>query len=416
MSMQSLMVLGRQPELGLAELESLYGNGAIRKVGNKTAVVDVDPCWMAFDRLGGSVKFCKLLTTLDVIDWYLIEKYLLEVSPGFSSTMPPGKMQLGLSLIGYDTSVKRIHASGLKLKRAIMKTGRPVRLIPNQDLELNSAQVKHNRLTSENGWELVIVRDGRQTLIAQTIKVQDISFYAKRDRGRPKRDPKVGMLPPKLAQIIINLAVGQLPQNKLESICEIPAGQPIPKPLFNQSLLDPFCGTGVILQEALLMGYDVNGSDIDQKMIDYSQQNILNWLKQWYEFETDAKIEQADATNDNWQKFGQIDFVASETYLGRPFTSPPTSQILSQTISDCNLIIKKFLKNIYNQIAPGARLCLAIPAWSLGTAEFRFLPLIDQISDLGYNRVSFEHSRDQDLIYYRKGQIVARQLLVITRK
>ncbi|HET6924929.1 MAG TPA: hypothetical protein VFH39_03825, partial [Candidatus Saccharimonadales bacterium] len=62
------------------------------------------------------------------------------------------------------------------------------------------------------------------------------------------------------------------------------------------------------------------------------------------------------------------------------------------------------------------RLCLAVPAWQTSANQFKHLPLIDQIRDLGYNRVSFEHVRDDQLLYYREDQIVARQLLVLTRK
>src|ERR1700742_661994 len=108
--MQSLVVLGRQPALGLAELESLYNGSKLRPVGNKAAVVDVDPCLLAFDRLGGSVKFCKILTTLDTTDWHQIEKFLLQVSPGHSERMPEGKMQLGLSVIGLDIPLKQLEA------------------------------------------------------------------------------------------------------------------------------------------------------------------------------------------------------------------------------------------------------------------------------------------------------------------
>ncbi len=112
-----------------------------------------------------------------------------------------------------------------------------------------------------------------------------------------------------------------------------------------------------------------------------------------------------------------VDFVASETYLGRPFTSRPSAEILERTAADCNLIIKKFLKNIHGQLKPGTRLCLAVPAWqNPARSKFKHLPLIDQISALGYNRVRFEHSGNEELIYYRKDQVVARQLLVITRK
>jgi hypothetical protein len=36
--------------------------------------------------------------------------------------------------------------------------------------------------------------------------LQDFESYSKRDYGRPARDPRTGSLPPKLAQILINLA------------------------------------------------------------------------------------------------------------------------------------------------------------------------------------------------------------------
>jgi tRNA (guanine10-N2)-dimethyltransferase len=42
----------------------------------------------------------------------------------------------------------------------------------------------------------------------------------------------------------------------------------------NQILLDPFCGTGGILLEAGLLGAQIIGGDIEQKMIDGSQKNL----------------------------------------------------------------------------------------------------------------------------------------------
>lgn len=412
--MQSLLILGRQPALGIAELESLYGVEKIQPVGEKAAVADVDPCLLAFDRLGGSVKFCKLLTSLDTTSWKEIEKFLVQVSPGHSQQMPEGKMRLGLSVIGLDVSLKQLEASGLTVKKAIKKTGRNVRLVPNKSPELNTAQILHNQLTGPTGWELVFIRDGDKTIVAQTVKVQDIEAYSRRDRERPKRDTKVGMLPPKLAQIIINLGAGQLPEEKLQNICDIPAGEPVPRRVLDKTVLDPFCGTGVILQEALLMGYDAYGSDLEERMVEYSRHN-LEWLEKLYDFQQEVPLETGDATDHLWKQT-HIDFLASETYLGRPFTARPDPEILNQNASDCNLIIKKFLQSIHNQLAPGTRLCLAVPAWQTRPGQFKSLPLIDQIDDLGYNRVSFEHVRDEDLTYYRPDQIVARQLLVITRK
>jgi tRNA G10 N-methylase Trm11 len=412
--MQSLLVLGRQPALGIAEIESLYGGDKLTIVGQKAAIVDVDPCLLAFDRLGGSTKFCKLLTTLDTTNWKEIEKFLLQVSPGHSQRMVEGKMQLGLSVIGLNVGLKQLEATGLTIKKAIRKTGRSVRLIPNKEAELNAAQVIHNKLTGPTGWELVFIADGERTVVGQTIKVQDIESYTTRDRGRPKRDAKVGMLPPKLAQIVINLAVGKLPAEKLESICEIPADEPVPMPFLEQTILDPFCGTGVLLQEAALMGYHAYGSDLEPRMVDYSRAN-LDWLSRRYHLPpVCCRVEVGDATTHAWQP--TIDFVAAETYLGRPFTARPAPGMLAQTMSECNVILRKFLQNLHGQLTPGVRLCLAIPAWQTRPGDFKKLPLIDQIEDLGYNRVSFEHVRDADLIYYRTDQIVARQLLVLIRK
>jgi tRNA G10 N-methylase Trm11 len=450
--MQSLMILGRLPALGLAELESLYGADKVRPAGDKAAVVDVDPCFLAFDRLGGSVKFCKLLTELDTTNWKEIEKFLLQVSPGHSERMPEGKMQLGLSLYGFRESTKQIEATGLSLKKVIRKTGRSVRLTPNKEPELSSAQVLHNHLTGPLGWELVFVRDGNKTLVAQTVKIQDIDSYTLRDRSRPKRDTRVGMLPPKLAQTIVNLAVGKLPEDKLESICEIPAGEKVPRPHLSQTVLDPFCGTGVVLQEAALMGYNIYGSDLEPRMVEYTKLNLA-WLNANYHLEGgyDYWFDIGDATTYTWQE--PIDFVAAETYLGRPFTTRPTPEVLAQTSADCNLIIKKFLQNIHRQLRPGTRLCLAIPAWLMDATgqssssavrdasraqqrsvpkryvssgaqasarnvprKIVHLPLVDQIEQLGYNRISFEHAGNEQLLYYREDQIVARELLVITRK
>src|SRR6185503_10002944 len=102
-------------------------------------------------------------------------------------------------------------------------------------------------------------------LLAQTLFVQDIEAYGARDQARPARDARVGMLPPKLAQIMLNLSAGPLRASAEE--------------LARLRVLDPFCGTGVILQEALLMGYSVLGTDIDERMVDYSRRNI-KWLFQ----------------------------------------------------------------------------------------------------------------------------------------
>lgn len=423
MNPSSLAILGRQPALGLAELESLYSSNRVRPVGRQAAWLDLEACLVDFPRLGGTIKLCKVLATLDTVQWKDVEHFLLDVSPAHSEHMPAGKMHLGLSAYDLPVAPAQLLATGLKLKKAIQKkTGRSVRLVPNKTPELNAAQVLHNKLTDANGWELVLVRDGTRLLVAQTVAVQDIDSYTVRDRSRPKRDPRVGMLPPKLAQQLINLAVGPDEFNAIkdkltagmclsaEDTAKIHAGRA------GKTLLDPFCGTGVILQEALLMGYDVIGTDLEPRMVDYTRRN-LEWLSDSHRYSGSVRyLEAADATVHAWAESTSIAMVASETYLGRPFTSPPGPEVLAQTVAECNLIIKKFLQNIRTRLEPGRRLALGVPAWQTRPSSFRHLPLIDQLSELGYNRIRFAHVRDEDLLYYRADQIVARELLVMTRK
>src|SRR5262249_39452518 len=137
----SILILGRQPNLGLAELESLYGTGMVTLVGLQAARVKVAPCSIDFQRLGCSLKLCKLLTILDVTTWKDIEEFLVDVSPDHSKRMPAGKMTLGLSVYGIQVNPKQLLATGLKIKKSIQKaTGRSVRLVPNKTSELNTAQ------------------------------------------------------------------------------------------------------------------------------------------------------------------------------------------------------------------------------------------------------------------------------------
>ena len=41
----------------------------------------------------------------------------------------------------------------------------------------------------------------------------------------------------------------------------------------------PFCGSGTVLMECAVLGYDFLGSDIDDDALEYSQENIL-WLNE----------------------------------------------------------------------------------------------------------------------------------------
>jgi hypothetical protein len=396
--MSQVIILGRQPAIGLAELESLYGSAVVLPIGAQAARVEIEQSQIQPNRLGGCIKIAKLLTVLETTDWKQLQTYLAQTLPHHLGYIPEGKIKLGVSTYGIDVSLPALNAGVLNVKKVITKHGRSTRIIANKQPALNTAQVLHGGLLSATGLELLFIADGTQTILAQTHWVQDIDAYRKRDHERPRRDARVGMLPPKLAQTIINLATASIE----------------PQPSYK--ILDPFCGTGVILQEALLMGYGGLGSDIDQRMVDYSHQN-LSWLLRkklgiTEPEEAHFRLKVADATTADWDDPAAI---AAETYLGRPLSSMPTPGELQKIMFDCNTIHRKFLANVARQTKTGFRMCLAVPAWHTNNG-YQHLKILASLEDLGYNRIKFDHSQNLDLIYRRPDQIVARELVVLERK
>ena len=194
------------------------------------------------------------------------------------------------------------------------------------------------------------------------------------------------MLPPKLAQIMVNLAVGNTAKT---------------------TILDPFCGTGTVLQEALLKGYDVCGSDLSQKMIDYTTENLA-WLQSKYHITGSVRsLEQADAMTHQWTEGQQLDAVICETYLGQPFSAPPSPKKLHEVTGNCNHIITNFLRNIHGQLTPGTTLCIAVPAWRDANRKLTHLPLVQNLEALGYTL------QQPPLIYSRSDQVVVREILLL---
>jgi tRNA G10 N-methylase Trm11 len=431
-----IAILGRQPALGMAELERLYGTESTQWFSDQSACIDASS--FSIERLGGTLKAGRVVASLPRSDWHTASSKLVHAYAASWATHK-GKITLGISAYGFNISPRDVQKTGIVLKQKLKQSSVSLRLVPNAESALNTAASHHNKLgLSGNKVELLVVhaRDGR-VIIAESIGAQNITALARRDQGRPKRDAFVGMLPPKLAQMMINLATPALRlSNRLQPDSRNPkatAAQEITSltrefldaeggsreswlqkddQKTSLRLLDPFCGTGVILQEAALMDYSVYGTDLSEKMIDYSQAN-LDWLAISNHLDINATIYQGDAMDTKWQP--PIDAVACEAYLGQPFSAPPSPEKLASVQKNCDHIISSFLENIAPQLQPGTPLCVAVPAWRDAKGNFTHLPLIKRLEKLGFSRHSFKNVKDSDLLYYREEQVVARELLVITK-
>ena len=204
--MKYLGVLGRQPEISVAELKAqFYG---VKQISKAIAEFSADS-QPNIDRLGGVIKIAERLT----------------VSPAdYLKKLDAGKITLGISDYSRKATRQNAMRKALELKNALREANRSARVVPNQATTISTAAALGNGLGRRDRHVEFIVYNNEWYV---SIGVQDINAYTKRDQMRPARDAKVGMLPPKLAQILINLC-GILPEGA--------------------RVLDPFCGTGVVLQ------------------------------------------------------------------------------------------------------------------------------------------------------------------------
>lgn len=411
-----IAILGRQPALGIAELEQLYGAKAVHWFSDTTATIDTDE--FDFERLGGSQKAGRVVAELNG-DWRSVSAKIVQAYRQEWSDAT-GKITLGISAYGFKVSPRDVQKTGLVLKSKLKENGVSLRLVPNQDTALNTATSHHNKLgLSDTKVELLVVRTANgKVIVAQSVGAQNITAIAARDQARPKTDAFVGMLPPKLARMMVNLsgrthsATRQVAANG-PGVPETDDASRTSDRTARLSILDPFCGTGVVLQEAWLLGYSVIGTDLSEKMVDYTEAN-LNWLAEQYKRSGAVTLAAGDAMTHKWPS--PIDAVVCETYLGQPFSAPPSPAKLTEVRGNCNHIISQFLKNLAPQLAPGTPLCVGVPAWRDAAGRFTHLPLVHQLEELGYARHVFSNIRDEELLYYRENQVVARELLVLVKR
>lgn len=376
--MQYLAILGRQPEIGLLELQAVLGEAAVQAFGSH-AQINTSP---NLAHLGGSLKIVKVLGELT-------SNHLSQSLPDLDQLpLRDGKTQFGVSIYAPKVTHRDVLAYGLALKKRLKERGSVRFNEPKAPAtELSAASLKFNKVL-ENGFELVLVGDGHKTLWGLTEQVQDVDWYSRRDYDRPARSAKIGMLPPKLAQILVNLSGGE-------------------------AIYDPFCGTGVVLQEALLMGKGAGGSDLNPEMVEATRANLA-WLAGQTSTALSAwQVTESDATS---VKIPSGYNISSEGYLGPHLEKAPTAEELAILKADMKVLLERFLKNAAGQLKSEARLTICLPAWRIGKC-FVTPDIVDSLPVLGYtfNQFAASDAIAPPPVYWRTGQIVGRMILTLRK-
>lgn len=414
--MKYIFHLGRIPELSLAEIQAIMENinmvYGIDFMNPKILIIetkkDID-FENIFPKMGGTIKISEILSE---------EKNITEVFGRIVSIIKElNKERLGKKILGYSIYFtqndnknkvfelsRQIRKNFIETKKSLSKkTG--IRIIfPDASGELKSASVINNKILKK-GWEFNFIFLLNKITLSKTLVVQNINSYSMRDFGRPNRDVRIGMIPPKLAQIMINLAQARE----------------------NQTILDPFCGTGTILQEALLGGYKAIGTDANGKQIENCKKN-LQWLFENFSVKyPDCKLFQADGGSAVKKiKPNSIDAIVTEPTLGPAYKKVPEMAEIQYNFRNLEKLYLGFFQNSKNVLRKKARLVIAFPAYKINENKYVFVPFVDKLKKMGYSVIyplnnkfitkSIKPTERNSIIYDRLDQIVAREMIIFENK
>lgn len=416
--MKYAFFLGNTPALSLAELSAVSARLEVdvkilrwskeAALGETASNVNIDPLFRA---LAGLVKIAEITKAVPGV-----------LTPAHIRSMLPStgrKLFFGLSAYALEPGAKDLDCRklGLGVKRLLNEEERSARFVTSREDTLSSVVINTNKLLSERGAEIVVLSLRNGAYLGRTLAVQPYEEYAQRDCGRPARDAKVGMLPPKIARMMVNLA--QLGPGEI--------------------LLDPFCGSGTVLQEAALLGVDhLWGSDRDKKAVERTRAN-LEWLGNFTSQMKTASfslqliacsIEELPAHLPQ----GGIHAIVTEPYLGPPRIKPLSPQEVPQMRMELVSLYRRAFASFARVLAAGGRVVMVWPVWrvagkSVSRTAVAFLDLERAAQEAGLMAVDpisahlnpipgAEHGylkERHSLLYQREDQQVMREIRIFKK-
>lgn len=367
--MMYLFILGREQLLSRAEVEHVLTREGIsfrvEKQVKDQFLVSADafdePALMA--QLGGTVKLARFAAEMhDPVD--SIADYLLEAQP-------EGKIRF--SLTGASNAV------AIQVKKKLKAKERSVRYI----VPKNTATIIHNNLDKKKG-DLTIFGHN----LFATCAVQDIESFGKRDYDRPASDNVSGMLPPKLCRMMINLL----------------------SPKEHAVLLDPFCGSGTVLMEAMMLGYTkLIGTDVSEKAISDTKTNLA-WMKKEYAQTSGAKetlhVQAVESLSSKLPP-NSVDHIVFEPYMGPPRKGNESIATLEATAQEIFHMFKQAFGEFQTILKEDGSIVCIVPRF-LVRRESVVIPIRTAFTDNGFEIVPL--LGHDHLMYKRAGQHVGREI------
>lgn len=393
--MKYFFIPGNNLELSLAEILAYFrkSNGFFVSKNAIMSDLESEEPKGLLKRLGGIIKYGTVVKELSDVNY--IEREIMAV---IKENWPEKDKKIAFGVSFYGDGKLNTRKSGMSIKMNLKQEGYKVRLVESRDKQLSSVVVNEN-IIRKKGLEFVVIKMNGKIFLGRTINVQPFKDLSFRDFGRPGRDDYSGMLPPKLAQIIINLAA---------------------KGRTDLTLLDPFCGSGTIITEASLMGFNnVVGADASDKAIKDTRKNI-DWIKNKYQLD-DFKAELYNCRVENINKHlkpASVDIIVTEPYLG-PQRGRPDARVVKKELDE---MYSKSLSALKKVLKSDGIIVMIWPVINAGGRRTYLNPQIKDLEVVPLLPASFigkdycNVSKRNTFIYMRPGQRVAREIIALKHK
>ncbi|MBI2045659.1 methyltransferase domain-containing protein [Candidatus Pacearchaeota archaeon] len=169
--------------------------------------------------------------------------------------------------------------------------------------------------------ERYFIFEDKQLHFGKIMQVNDYKEIEERDMKKPFRRSGLA-ISPRLAKIMINLSLANN----------------------GEKIIDPFCGIGVILQEALLKGIKVTGVDKDKDAIKKALTNL-----EWAKFpKNNYFISLGDSRNFN---FHEANAVVTEPDLGQTMKKEPKDEELKAIMENYENLMANILNNLKKSVS-----------------------------------------------------------------
>ena len=391
--------LWREWKLSVAEIVNFFPESNIIFSGSWVLILgNIEKSYLQenFYKLGWTIKIFELDFFANIEDIY---ESILE-----TALNTEWKFKYSLNLF-WEKSLK-LENILKKTKNLLKNKSISARYFNKDDWKnLSSAQILGNSILKK-WFDFNIINLWNIFYFGKTLEVQDIDAYSKRDFSK-NRDMQVGMLPPKLCQMMINIW-------KESKDCE------------SKNVYDPFVWLGTVLIEALNMWISqVFWSDLSEKMVDESRKNISDFISKNWLKNISFKIEKLNAKFINESeilKKEKIDLIVTEWYLWEIMTKKNISlDRINKQKESLLSIYSKFFENLA-KVDFSWKIVICFPFWELNGKFIYFNEILEILNKFCVIENIFKNSeinlssKSGSLLYKREKQLVWREILKLKIK